>query len=190
MSMGHAAADQAAVRLSPTSYVVLGLVGLRGPSTPYDLKRAVGHSVGYFWPFPHAQLYSEPIRLTEAGLLEMEQEEDGRRRKLYSLTADGRAALRQWLSEPVGEPFQLRNIAELKLFFAELGDADDVPRLAREQVALHRERLGELDRIAERFGDAAPDLAARLIPLQLGRELEEAALRFWERLVPDDREGS
>ncbi|MEU4233768.1 hypothetical protein AB0F17_56630 [Nonomuraea sp. NPDC026600] len=51
-----------------------------------------------------------------------------RRRKLYSLTADSRAALRQWLSEPVGERFQLRNI-------------------------------GELDRIAERFGDAAPDLA-------------------------------
>ena len=50
-------------RLSITSYVVLGMIGLRGPSTPYDLKRGIGHSVGYFWPFPHAQLYAEPERL-------------------------------------------------------------------------------------------------------------------------------
>jgi PadR family transcriptional regulator AphA len=183
--MGREEVDRAAVRLSATSYVVLGLIGLRGPSTPYDLKRAVGRTVGYFWPFPHAQLYSEPDRLSEAGLLEMEQEEDGRRRKSYSLTVAGRSALREWLAEPVGEPFQIRNLAELKLFFAELGDAEDVPRLAREQVALHRERMDEFNRLAERYDNAAPDLAGRLVGLQLGRELEEAALRFWERLVPD-----
>jgi len=50
---------------------------LRGPSTPYDLKRFVQLSVGNFWPFPHTQLYAEPARLAEAGLLE----ETGRRRR-------------------------------------------------------------------------------------------------------------
>mgnify|MGYP001027913657 CR=1 FL=1 len=53
-------------RLSITSYVVLGLIAMRGPSTSYDLKRAINHSVGFFWPFPHAQLYSEPKRLSQA----------------------------------------------------------------------------------------------------------------------------
>jgi len=53
------------VNLTPTSYVVLGMVAMRGTTTSYDLKRAIGHSVGYFWPFPHAQLYSEPKRLVE-----------------------------------------------------------------------------------------------------------------------------
>ena len=57
------------MRLSTTSYLVLGMIALRGPSTPYDLKRAVSRSVGYFWHFPHAQLYSEPDRLADAGLL-------------------------------------------------------------------------------------------------------------------------
>ena len=60
-------------RLTTTSYVVLGMIAMRGPSTSYDLKRAVGHSVGYFWPFPHAQLYSEPKRLVELGLLEVRE---------------------------------------------------------------------------------------------------------------------
>ena len=50
------------IRLGPTSYLVLGMVAVRGPSTPYELKRAVARSVGYFWPFPHAQFYAEPAR--------------------------------------------------------------------------------------------------------------------------------
>jgi hypothetical protein len=43
------------------------MIGLRGPSTPYDLKRGIGHSAGCFWPFPHAQLYAEPERLERMG---------------------------------------------------------------------------------------------------------------------------
>ena len=83
-------------KLTPTSYVVLGMVAMRGPSTSYDLKRAVQNSVGYFWPFPHAQLYSEPKRLVELGMLEVESEEDGRRRQTYTVTPLGMAALRFW----------------------------------------------------------------------------------------------
>ena len=113
-------------RLSTTSYVALGMIGLRGPSTPYDLKRGIGRSVGYFWPFPHAQLYAEPERLERMGLLAVQPEDSGRRRKTYSLTESGRNALREWLAAPTNEHFQMRDIAELKLFFNELGDPGNV----------------------------------------------------------------
>lgn len=169
-------------RLSTTSFVVLGLIGLRGPSTPYDLKRAVEHSVGYFWPFPHAQLYDEPARLAAAGLLSVSSEETGRRRKTYSMTGDGMAELRSWLGEPAGETFQLRNVAELKLFFGELASEEDLKELAREQIAVHERRLTELADVSDRF-EGRTDLTARLVPLQLGQRLEQAALDFWrERL--------
>jgi DNA-binding PadR family transcriptional regulator len=171
-----------AVRLSPTSYVVLGMIALRGPSTSYDLKRAVSHSVGYFWQFPHAQLYDEPVRLANAGLLHLDSEDSGRRRKVYSITAAGLAALRVWLGEPAGQAFELRNIAELKLFFSELGSSTDVPDLAAEQVELHQRRLAEYEQIRERFGDS-PELATRMIPLQLGLALERTALEFWQGLL-------
>ena len=81
------------MRLSPVSYTVLGLIGLRGPSTPYELKSAAARSIAYFWPFPHSQLYSEPIRLAAAGLLKEVREIGGRNRKVYSLTDEGRLAL-------------------------------------------------------------------------------------------------
>lgn len=170
------------VRLSTTSYVVLGLIGLRGPSTSYDLKRAIGRSVGYFWPFPHAQLYSEPRRLVDAGLLEVETESNGRRRQTFSLTQQGRAELTSWLAEPVTDSMQIRDVAELKLFLGELATNDDLLDLAEEQVRQHSDRLRVYDDIADRY-EGNPQLAPRLRSLRLGQRLERAALEFWSELA-------
>jgi DNA-binding PadR family transcriptional regulator len=169
------------VRLTPTSYVVLGMVAMRGPSTSYDLKAAVAHSVGYFWPFPHAQLYSEPKRLAEVGLLEIDREDDGRRRQTFTVTEAGMTALREWLAEPTQEQLQVRDVAELKLFFGEFARPEDIVGLAREQVSQHRQRIATYEGIQARFG-AREDIADRMVPLQLGLEMEYAALRFWEHL--------
>src|SRR4051794_28090088 len=128
-------------RLSPTSYVVLGLIASLGPSTSYELKRAVQRSIGEFWSFPHSQLYAEPARLAEGGLLEEEREQGGRRRRTYRLTESGREALARWLGEPTNEAREVRDLALLKLFFADQGTTGDVGRLAAEQADVHRGRL-------------------------------------------------
>jgi len=173
-------------RLSITSYVVLGMIGLRGPSTPYDLKRGIGRSVGYFWPFPHAQLYAEPERLERMNLLAVESEDGGRRRKVYTLTGAGRRVLREWLASPTNVHFQMRDVAELKLFFSELGDPADVARLARQQIEQHERRIAEYERMQDRFGEI-PAVAKRMVTLRLGLEMEHAALRFWRSLADDPR---
>jgi len=172
--------------LSITSYVVLGMIGLRGPSTPYDLKRGIGRSVGYFWPFPHAQLYAEPERLERMNLLAVESEDGGRRRKVYTLTGKGRRVLREWLASPTNVHFQMRDVAELKLFFSELGDSADVARLARQQIEQHERRIAEYERMQDRFGEI-PAVAKRMVTLRLGLEMEHAALRFWRSLADDPR---
>jgi DNA-binding PadR family transcriptional regulator len=161
--------------------VVLGLIALRGPSTSYDLKRAIGRSVGYFWNFPHAQLYSEPKRLEEAGLLELDEEDFGRRRKTYSITDAGLAAQRAWLAEPVNAHFELRDVAEIKLFFNELAGPEDIARLAKDQITQHERRIAEYEQMRQRFGDV-PDVATRMITLELGLEMEHTALAFWRRV--------
>jgi DNA-binding PadR family transcriptional regulator len=176
-------------RLSPTSYLVLGMIALRGPSTSYDLKRAVSHSVGFFWYFPHAQLYSEPQRLVGIGLLEVHSEEEGgRRKRTFSLTDRGRSALRAWLAEPTEEHFEIRNVAELKLFFSEVGEPGNVLELARHQRKQHESRLAEYRAIQDRYGEN-PDVASRMITLQLGTQLELAALGFWEALIAEIESG-
>ncbi|MFE9009825.1 hypothetical protein ACFYOY_48670 [Streptomyces sp. NPDC007875] len=57
----------------------------------------------------------------------------------------GQAALCEWLAEPVKEHFELRDIAEIKLFFNELAGPEDVARLAQDQVEQHRRLLGVAD---------------------------------------------
>jgi PadR family transcriptional regulator AphA len=137
--------------------------------------------VGYFWNFPHAHLYSEPKRLQEAGLLRLHQEDTGRRRKTYSITEAGRTAVRHWLAEPVKEHFELRDIAEIKLFFNELTQPDDVARLAQDQVEQHEQRITEYEEMRERYGQIE-ELAARMITLELGLGMEYAALEFWRKV--------
>ena len=165
------------LRLTTTSYVVLGMIALHGHCTPYGLKRAVGESIGLFWHFPHAQLYAEPDRLADLGLLARSVENGGRRRKTYSVTGPGLDALRDWLAAPTAEHFQLRDIAELKLFFHEIGEPEHVATLAAEQIVQHRKRIALYDGLLA--NDSSPTL-------ELGLELEHAALRFWSALAAND----
>ena len=128
-------------RLSPTSYLVLGLLGREGPSTPYELERHVGATLGNFWSFPHTLLYSEPARLAGLGLVTETREHDGRRRRVFTITAAGLHALGAWLDQPHAEPTELRDLGLLQLFFADLAPPTARRRLAQQQLAIHRAKL-------------------------------------------------
>jgi PadR family transcriptional regulator, regulatory protein AphA len=185
MSIGTIAASD--LRLTSTSYLVLGLIEREGPSTPYELKRHVAATIGHFWSFPHALLYKEPPRLVELGLLTEERETVGRRRRLFTITGHGRAAIQAWLANPSQESTELRDAGLLQLFFADLGSTDDRQALAVAQLAIHRAALAryEDDRHAEGVLDGS-DSAARTVErwrgvtLPMGLLYERAAVQFWD----------
>jgi len=168
------------VSLTPTSYLVLGLVAGMGPMTSYDLKRMVGISIGYFWSFPHSQLYAEPARLAAAGLLDVHEEGRGRRRRTYSITEDGRTALRDWLHDATGaERYELRDLGILKLFFAGLAESpDDVAALARRQRDVARRTHKELEAIESQIGGSSV-FGYPLLTLQLGKRVCDVYADFW-----------
>jgi PadR family transcriptional regulator, regulatory protein AphA len=172
------------VRLGPTSYVVLGSIALRGPSTSYDLKRFVELTLGHFWAFPHSQLYAEPERLARAGLLTEEREQGGRRRRTYAITADGRHALDAWLHEAPTAQMELRDLGLLKLFFSELADDDAFRALAREQAAAHQAMLARYEWIWRRFGDR-PEYARRTLTVKAGFAMERALIAFWDEVAQE-----
>jgi PadR family transcriptional regulator, regulatory protein AphA len=178
------AADSAHPPLPASSYVVLGLVAHHGPLTPYDMKRCVADGVGYFWDFPHSQLYVEPPRLVKLGLLEESREVDGRRRRLFSLTDAGRAVLLDWVREADTAPTEIRDHGLLKLFFCRLVTGDDVAALARGHAAAHGAKLAEYRRIDERMA-RSPDLAHQRATLRMGLLFEQAAVAFWQEIVDD-----
>src|SRR2546429_31437 len=128
-------------KLTPTSYVVLGLVAFLGRATSYDMKRLAAMSVGYFWTFPHSQLYAEPERLVEMGLLEETREEGGRRRRVFSITEDGTGELKDWLADPEVPRVEMRDMGTLKLFFGSLTGPENIRKLAEHEVEQNRQMM-------------------------------------------------
>lgn len=127
------------IRLTVTSYALLALLDQLGEATPYEIKGAMEKSIENFWPVPHTTAYEEPARLAAAGYLSVRQEPGGRRRKVYSLTEEGRAALAAWANDPEVSPPQLRDEAILKIF----AGADPWP-LLETRADWHRAKLVEL----------------------------------------------
>ena len=177
--------------LTPTSYLVLGLLAREGRSTPYALKRHVASTLGNFWTFPHTLLYSEPARLVALGLATEERETTGRRRRLFDVTAGGMAALRHWLQHPSREPAQLRDLGLLQLFFADLGPPESRLRLAEQQLSLHRARLAafEADGAAEPGAATGSGISSverwRGETVRMGILYERAAVAFWSEVHGD-----
>ena len=165
--------------LTPTSYLVLGLVAREGACTSYDMKVMVSRSIGYFWTFPHSQLYAEPARLVDLGLLTEEQESTGRKRRTFRLTDAGRDALCDWVAEPTDEPTEIRDLAVLKLFFGRMVEPQQVRQLAEHTIAAHRRRLAEYEAIAEFSGIEKHERAT----LEMGLSFERVAIDYWERVA-------
>ena len=163
------------MRLTPTSYIVLGMIELCGEATPYELKQLVGVSLANFWSIQHAQLYSEPERLTAGGHLKERREETGRRRRRYSLTAKGRAALEEWRQTPTDQLSELRDPGLLKLFFGA-----DPGKLAEIQLEAHRRKLAEYE--AYKGLDTGDEPRGPWLTLDSGIGHEREWIRFWERL--------
>lgn len=162
--------------LTSTSFIVLGLLDRAGEATPYDLKGLVAETIGNFWSVPHSALYAEPERLAREGLVSERREEGGRRRRLYALTDEGRAALASWRDTPTGEAPELRDPGLLKLFFG-----GDVAALAAVRLEVHRQKLAG-------YEARAADLAASHVPaltLRAGIGHEREWVTFWSELAQD-----
>jgi len=164
--------NPAPIRLSGTSFAVLSLIDVLGPSSPYDLKQAIERSIENFWPVPHTTFYAEPARLAQGGYLSESQQSGGRRRKLYSLTERGREALRAWTASPEIAPPQLRDEGVLKIF----AGGDPVP-LMRQRTGWHRDKLEELRGYLELVSDEGVR-ASLLFGIAYHELLLEAIERF------------
>jgi PadR family transcriptional regulator, regulatory protein AphA len=163
-----------AIKLTPTSYIVLGLLDTAAPeeATPYDLKQLMAISVDNFWSTPHAQVYREPERLAAGGYVTERREETGRRRRFYLITDRGRAALEAWRNTAPDDLPELRDAGVLKVFFGA-----DPQTVAEHQTAAHEAKLAEYLTLRDQIaGHVAP---GQLRALDLGIFHARAMLALW-----------
>ncbi|SNY26049.1 PadR family transcriptional regulator [Paractinoplanes atraurantiacus] len=169
-----------------SAYVVLGLLRRHDGATPYELDQRIRQSIGYFWVFPRSQLYAEADRLVRRGLIAERQENDGRRRRTLSLTAEGHDELHRWLATPTGAVMEIHDEGLLRLFFQDPGDAGaatSMTRLAQEQIEAHEGRLAEYDELVAsgRLRPGSPQRAT----LEVGLRLQRMMIGFWREVAAE-----
>ena len=183
------------IRLTPTSYIVLGLLAqvadgqeasarVKGDGvtqhdgvTPYDLKAMVAIGIGNLWSLQHTQLYAEPQRLAKAGYLSEVREEGGRHRKLYRITQAGRDVLEAWLASAPGEELpEVRDINLLKVYFGA-----DPASIAAKLAEMHQAKLAEYEDLEQALDGS--DLTGPLTALRAGVGHEREWIRYWASLA-------
>jgi len=172
-----------------------------GPSSGYDLAREFSETVGGFWYASHSQIYPELRRLEGQGLVRSDADvHDGRlRKRVYHLTDDGWAAVREWLESPPAFSPE-RDLAGLQILLADvlsidairsiLGHYRDHYELRRQvwQAQLDQLRAGTHPRLAMRRA-TLPDVDGELMTglkefVLVGQvERSELELMWADRLV-------
>jgi DNA-binding PadR family transcriptional regulator len=179
------------MELSATGKVILGMLAAR-PRSGYEIKQLVDSSARFFWAASYGQIYPELNRLEQAGLITgADSSRGGRQRTVFTLTAEGKRAAREWMSKPP-EVLETRDEGLLKLFFAGSIDSKRAAEIARERAAASREKAAQLRSIAEQVDEASgpegppaqPDTGS-LTVLRYGIEMSEWAAKWFERAAEE-----
>jgi PadR family transcriptional regulator, regulatory protein AphA len=166
------------MELSPTAYVILGMVS-REARSGYEIKAAVDNSTRFFWAASYGQIYPELKRLSEAGLVAGSDSSRGeRKRTVYTITADGEEELKDWLRKPP-ETSEMREEGLLKLFFADVLPPEDAAATLRAMRAHRRELVARLREMEPKTLEKDP---YSLMVLQGGIEFNEWFADWCERM--------
>src|SRR4051812_18084827 len=155
----------------PAEHAILGLLALdEGTGHGYDLARHFGEGqpLADVIRLEPGMLYHHLKKLARADWVTSTTELQGNRppRLVYKLTAEGRAELNRWLSEPVARTREIRLEFLVKLYFARRLDPGHASRLVAEQRdtlrKLEESFSAKLAQSPEEDGDAYPRLVLDL----------------------------
>ena len=154
------------------------------PMTGYELAKTFDSSIGFFWKADHQQIYRELTRLRDKGYVQVrEVVQSGKPNKLvYTLTAEGKAALRHWAARPSSPP-SIKDDMLVRLCALDAVDMEPMRADLMARLEYHRDRLARYERVlVKRFPHGAVSLAdtGKLLALRLGLRHERAVVEWCE----------
>jgi len=170
-----------ATNLNSTAAALLGLLH-EGPMTGGELVAAAKERMDPFWSVTRSQVYRELPGLAAAGYVRPGKL-GPRAAQPYAITAAGKRAFRNWLSEPAGGDHS-RNPLVLRIAFGAHHGPGAIRRLVEEARGRHQDALAaSRARVAQlkKEGDDPYGTATA----EFGVAYERAMLR-WLDTVPKD----
>jgi DNA-binding PadR family transcriptional regulator len=157
------------------------------PMTGYELAKTFDSSIGFFWKADHQQIYRELTKLRERGYVQgREVVQSGKPNKLvYTLTPEGKAALRHWAARPSTPP-SIKDDMLVRLCALDAVDMEPMRADLMARLEYHRDRLARYERVLKkRFPHGAQNLAdtGKLLGLRLGLRHERAVVEWCEEAL-------
>lgn len=137
-------------------YAILGLLSYRS-MTGYDLKKMFDESINNFWAASLSQIYRELGVLQNKGYLtsEIEKQNDRPDKRIYDITAEGKAAFRDWITKfPEKLSKEKRDEFTLRLFFgSNLSKQDLITQLERFSTEMQDQlqKIQYFNRMADQY---------------------------------------
>lgn len=157
------------------------------PMTGYELAKTFDASIGFFWKADHQQIYRELSRLRDKGHVQgREVVQSGKPNKLvYTLTAEGRAALKHWAARPSVPP-SIKDDLLVRLYALDCVDIEPLRNDLMARLEHHRDRYERYERLLnKRFpdGTAPPADVGKMLSLRLGMRHERMVVEWCEEAL-------
>jgi len=157
------------------------------PMTGYELAKTFDSSIGFFWKADHQQIYRELTRLREKGHVQArEVVQSGKPNKLvYTVTLEGRAALRHWAARPSSPP-SIKDDMLVRLCALDSVDMEPMRVDLMARLEHHRDRLARYERVLKKrfpHGATSLDDTGKLLALHLGLRHERAVVEWCEEAL-------
>jgi PadR family transcriptional regulator, regulatory protein AphA len=140
-------------------YAILGLLNWK-PFSGYDLKKIITDSDLFYWSGTNNQIYYSLVELHNQGLVDLtvELQQSLPARKIYSITEQGQARLREMsLHDP--EPQEFRNNFLIQLAWTDQLSDDEMDDLLGKyelevevRIKMHVEQMNRTHNTPERTG--------------------------------------
>lgn len=174
-------------------YAILGLLDYQ-PMTGYDLKQVFDKSINFFWSAQLSQIYRELGTLESKGCVSsiVEPQEGRPDKKIYSITEEGKKALKKWLAKfPQALTVPVRDEFSVRLFFGSGLSREELEFQLKRYIKEKKEELesfidiekaiehfsGEINRPEEKF-------FWRLV-LKRGYKIAEASIHWAEECLEE-----
>jgi len=138
-------AKKARQKIPIIGYALMGKLA-QGDQTGYELSLIMGPPRNFIWEAKHSQIYTVLAGLAKEGYVTFSQViQDSRpNKKVYTITEQGRAALREWvLHSPTPEPHRYEFAMKVVSLWA-LSPTEAL-QVIRDQIAMTKTEIGMID---------------------------------------------
>ncbi len=166
-------------------YLILGSLTINNMSG-YEIKKLMGNSTAFFSNISDGSLYPTLNRCEKNGLITAQEVvTNGRYKKVYAITDEGRKVFADWLETPL-KPFMFRYEMLIRMFFARNLAPENLNELIKQHIEQLTDLSEQLQNIEDKHGQSSDDF--QLATLHFGRDFYAFLINWYEKYLQEKGE--